>query len=200
MNLSDQNSGSLKKQGAHTEGGLENVYPPVAGSGRTRDADGDVALADLALSDAMTGEPTQPPHDARGHSLHASSDGPAPGHREHDTQTLTGGTPIPTLDIDVATMGESAFPLDGQGPGQGETTRAGESDIAIDLPLDATPAVATTLQPDQSPDALQPLDEQPLAPAAVDDDDTGIPLIGRRSVGYQQRVLGSLIVFSLHNE
>src|SRR4051812_9806184 len=111
MNLSDQNSGSLRKQGAQTEGGLENVYPPV--SGRGPEAEADLALADIDLSDSATGAPTQPPHDAR--ALHPSSDGPKPGHREHDTHALSGGTPIPTLDIDVATMGESAFPLDGQG-------------------------------------------------------------------------------------
>ena len=42
MNLSDQSSGNaLKQHGARTQGGVDNVYPPVASEhGR------DVALAD----------------------------------------------------------------------------------------------------------------------------------------------------------
>jgi len=138
MNLSDQNSGSLKKQGAHTEGGLDNVYPPLPGGARARAAetDDDLALADIDLSDLGAGSPTQPPHDDPAQSLHASTDGPAAGHHEHDTHRLSSGAPIPTLDIDVATLGESAFPLDGQGPGQGEeATRA--TPVSVDLPLEA---------------------------------------------------------------
>ena len=190
MNLSDQNNGNVLKQGAHTEGGLENVYPPVHKSGAAAHGDGsDVALAEVDLADHT-----------EVHALHDSRDGPATGHHEHDTHRISGSTPIPTLDLDVATFGESAFPLDGQGPGQGEDTQSGHpSSLSIDLPLDDdTPAAESTLSPDpaEAP-ATRLLDAEPAQPESVapsDDDDTGIPLIGRRSIGYQQRFVVTLAV------
>jgi twitching motility protein PilJ len=178
MNLSDQNNGGVRKHGAHTEGGLENVYPPVHKAGAAHGVD--VALADVDLADP---------------ALHDSRDGPAGGHHVHDTHTLSGSTPIPTLDLDVATLGESAFPLDGQGPGQGEETHGGTpSSLSIDLPLDeeAAPANSTLLPDPADSAASRQLDaETPSADAAApaDEDDTGIPLIGRRSISYQQRVV-----------
>ena len=39
MNLSDQNNGNVLKRGAHTEGGLENVYPPIASESGARAPD-----------------------------------------------------------------------------------------------------------------------------------------------------------------
>ena len=193
MNLSDQNNGNVLKQGAHTEGGLENVYPPAHKSGAAAHGDGaDVALAEVDLADQT-----------EVHALHDSRDGPATGHHEHDTHRITGSTPIPTLDLDVATFGESAFPLDGQGPGQGEDTQSGHpSSLSIDLPLDDdAPAAESTLSPDpaEAP-ATRLLDAEPAQPESVapsDDDDTGIPLIGRRSIGYQQRFVVTLALVGL---
>ena len=51
MNLSDQNNGNVLKHGAHTEGGLENVYPPVAAESGARARN--VALADVDLGDVL---------------------------------------------------------------------------------------------------------------------------------------------------
>ncbi len=198
MNLSDQNNGSVLKHGAHTEGGLENVYPPVSNAGaapHAREGDLDLALADVDLSD-LSGPTTQPPQHSE--ALHDSHDGPAAGHHEHDTHALSPKS-VPTLDIDVATMGESAFPLDGQGPGQGEdahgaVTQSGDNGLAVDLPLDAGQATsrAATLQPDTAPAAAAHADAQAAAAEAklaAEEDDTGIPLIGRRSISYQQKVV-----------
>src|SRR3954463_12668752 len=115
MNLSDQSNGNvLKQRGAHTEGSLENVYPPVASH---RGAD--VALADVDLGD---------PVDSHRHSLHDSADGPGHGHGEHPTHALSNGGAVPTLDIDVHTMGHSAFPLDGAGPGQDDDRGVAHAD------------------------------------------------------------------------
>jgi len=103
MNLSDQNNGNAKQHGAQTQGGLANVYPPVPGSTPRRE-EGDVALADVDLADGpVTHSPV---------GIEARDTRP---HGEHDTHALSGSASIPTLDIDVATMGESAFPLDGPG-------------------------------------------------------------------------------------
>src|ERR1700712_5495894 len=108
MNLSDQNNGNVLKHGAQSEGGLENVYPPVAAESGARARN--LALADVDLGDAM---------DSHRQSLHDSHDGPGIGHhQEHPTHALSMGGAVPTLDLDVQAMGHSAFPLDGAGPGQ----------------------------------------------------------------------------------
>src|SRR4051812_43249130 len=148
MNLSDQNNGSVLKHGAHTEGGLENVYPPVANAesgGRGRGAGGGAAVA-LAEHEPHDGHSVIDSHE---HMLHDSHDGPAPGHHGRDTHALGAGAPTPPLDLDVTAMGISAFPLDGQGPGQGEDHVVhSENNLAIDLPLDADTLMASTLLPD----------------------------------------------------
>ena len=178
MNLSDQSNGNVHKQhGAHTQGGLENVYPPAA-SGRGRD----VALADVDLGDPV-----------ESHALHDSGDGT---HAGHETHALGTGGGVPTLDLDVHAMGHSAFPLDGAGPGQDDDHAA--HNLAVDLPLEGvdTALAPSTLAPEpaepapaRTHEAAQP--DEPVA-AAVDEDDTGLPLIGRRSLGYQQRLVVTL--------
>jgi twitching motility protein PilJ len=182
MNLSDQSSGNaLKQHGARTQGGVDNVYPPVA-SERGRD----VALADVDLGD---------PVDAHAHALHASAEGT---HAEHATHALGTGGGVPTLDLDVHAMGHSAFPLDGAGPGMDDDHVAhSENNLSIDLPLEGvdTAHANSTLVPDQAESApTRMLDEgQPEEEvAAIDEDDTGLPLIGRRSIGYQQRFVVTL--------
>ena len=182
MNLSDQSSGNaLKQHGAHTPGGVDNVYPPVA-SGHGRD----VALADVDLGD---------PVESHAHSLHDSAEGT---HAEHSTHALGTGGGVPTLDLDVHAMGHSAFPLDGVGPGQDDDHVAhSENNLSIDLPLEGvdTAHANSTLVPDQAESApTRMLDEgQPEEEvAAIDEDDTGLPLIGRRSIGYQQRFVITL--------
>src|SRR5471032_850969 len=190
MNLSDQNNGNvLKQRGAHTEGGLENVYPPVASESGARARD--VALAEVALGD---------PADSHRQSLHGAHDGPGAGHREHPTHALSTGGAVPTLDLDVAAMGHSAFPLDGAGPGQDDDHGMvhSENNLSIDLPLegvDTASMSASTIMPDHNEAApTRLLDAEPAgeAAAAVDDDNTGIPLIGRRSISYQQRFVTTL--------
>ena len=183
MNLSDQNSGNvLKQHGAHSEGGLENVYPPVASESGAHA--GDVASADVDLAD---------PVDAgHAHSLHDPAEA---GHPEHATHALSTGGGVPTLDLDVHAMGHSAFPLDGVGPGQDDDHGVvhSENNLSIDLPLesvDTHSAAASTLVPDlHEPAPTRLLDVEPVAVEedTLDDDDTGLPLIGRRAIGYQQR-------------
>ena len=121
MNLSDQSSGNaLKQHGARTQGGVDNVYPPVAS-----ERDRDVALADVDLGDHV---------DAHAHTLRASAEGT---HAEHATHALGTGGGVPTLDLDVHAMGHSAFPLDGQGPGQDDDHVVhSENNLSIDLPLE----------------------------------------------------------------
>ena len=121
MNLSDQSSGNaLKQHGAHTQGSVDNVYPPVA-SERGRD----VALADVDLSDQA---------ESHAHAMHDSADGT---HAERRTHALGTGGGVPTLDLDVHAMGHSAFPLDGAGPGQDdEHVVHSENNLSIDLPLE----------------------------------------------------------------
>ena len=81
MNLSDQsNANVLKQHGAQTEGGLENVYPPVASEAGARARE--VALADVDLGDAV---------DSHRQSLHDSHDGPGVGHQDHPTHALSSG-------------------------------------------------------------------------------------------------------------
>ncbi|MET0384011.1 MAG: methyl-accepting chemotaxis protein [Burkholderiaceae bacterium] len=183
MNLSDQNNGSMLKHGAQPEGDLENVYPPApnAGSVPRADAhadDADVALADVDLSDDHTPS-------------------------GHDTHSLGGGAAMPAPDLDVAAMGESAFPLDGQGPGQEEDGHMGHTEgLSIDLPLDESDAAVaeSTLVPDAvDPASTRLLDGEPT-PTELrlsDEDSTQIPLIGRRSLGYQQRVVLGMFVLGL---
>jgi twitching motility protein PilJ len=190
MNLSDQSNGNvLKQHGAHTEGGLENVYPPVASEAGARARS--VAMADVDLGDAL---------DSHRQSLHDSGDGPGVGHRDHPTHALSTGGAVPTLDLDVQAMGHSAFPLDGAGPGQDD--EHGDSNLSVDLPLEGvdTTMVASTLVPDQAePAPTRLLDAEP-APAeqpAVDEDNTGLPLIGRRSVSYQQRFVFTLTALGI---
>ena len=194
MNLSDQNNGNVRKHGAHTEGGLENVYPPVASESGARARD--VALAEVDLGD---------PVDSHRQSLHDSHDGPGAGHREHPTHALSTGGAVPTLDLDVHAMGHSAFPLDGAGPGQDDDHGMvhSENNLSIDLPLegvDTASMTASTIMPDHhevAPTRL--LDAEPAeeeAPA-IDEDNTGIPLIGRRSVSYQQRVVFGLTILGI---
>ena len=189
MNLSDQNSGNaLKQHGAHSEGGLENVYPPVASESGARA--GGVALADVDLSDAV---------DSHRQSLHDSHDGPGVGHAEHPTHALSAGGAVPTLDLDVHAMGHSAFPLDGVGPGQDDDHVVhSENNLSIDLPLegvDTATMAASTMSPDHGEAApTRLLDAEPAAEeaASVDEDNTGLPLIGRRAIGYQQRFVTGL--------
>lgn len=186
MNLSDQNNGNVLKHGAHSEGGLENVYPPVASESGARARD--VALAEVALGD---------PADSHRQSLRASHDGPGAGHQEHPTHALSTGGAVPTLDLDVHAMGHSAFPLDGAGPGQDDDHGMvhSENNLSIDLPLegvDTASMTASTIMPDHAEAApTRLLDAEPAEEevAAIDEDDTGIPLIGRRSISYQQRVV-----------
>jgi twitching motility protein PilJ len=183
MNLSDQNNGNvLRHDGAHTEGGPGNVHPPVpkaaAAAHAHSGAGDDLALADVDLSDALadTGHGDLDDHVVRGAG--ASSVGPAP-----------------EMDIDVASMGESAFPIDGHGPGQGEEaypTTPGDSSLSLDLPLepDAAPrgAAPSPASFAEAPTTRLPdLNELDAGLQASPDDDTGLPLIGRRSLGYQQR-------------
>jgi twitching motility protein PilJ len=188
MNLSDQNNGSVQHRNAQTQGGLANVYPPVSGGAGKGREDADVALADVDLADGpVTHSPV---------GIEARATQP---HGEHATHALSGSASIPTLDIDVATMGESAFPLDGQGPGQDDRTaaiapRGADSRLAGGALAGAAAGAASALAPDTA------RREEPAAPPASEesrlgtDDDTGLPLIGRRSLGYQQRVLMSLFV------
>jgi twitching motility protein PilJ len=188
MNLSDQNNGNVLKHGAHTEGGLENVYPPVASESGARARARDVALAEVDLGD---------PVDSHRQSLHDSHDGPGAGHHEHPTHALSTGGAVPTLDLDVHTMGHSAFPLDGTGPGQDDDHGMVHSgnNLSIDLPLegvDTASMTASTMTPDHAEAApTRLLDAEPAEEeaAAIDDDNTGIPLIGRRSISYQQRAV-----------
>ena len=184
MNLSDQNNGNVLKHGAHTEGGLENVYPPVASESGARARD--VALADVDLGD---------PLDSHHQSLHGAHDGPGVGHQDHPTHALSTGGAVPTLDLDVHAMGHSAFPLDGAGPGQDDDHGMvhSENNLSVDLPLEAVDTAsmtASTIMPDHAEAApTRLLDAEPPEEevAAIDEDDTGIPLIGRRSISYQQR-------------
>jgi twitching motility protein PilJ len=200
MNLSDQSNGSvLKHDGAHTEGGLDNVYPPAPAAAAAVNAHGRGAEGDLAVEEELDlsqlgdlGEPEVP---RAGHALHASADGPMPGHREHDTHALHPGA-VPTLDIDVAELGQSSFPHDGQGPGHGDeghATTPGDSSLSIDLPLEggegaAASAALSPVAPEPAPARAAEAEQPPEAAAAVEDD-TGLPLIGRRAIGYQQRVV-----------
>jgi len=190
MNLSDQNNGNvLKQHGAHTEGGLENVYPPVASDSGARARES--ALADVDLGD---------PVDSHRQSLHDSHDGPGAGHAEHATHALSAGGAVPTLDLDVHTMGHSAFPLDGAGPGQDDEGVAhSQNNLAVDLPLegpDTASMTASTIMPDHGSDAAPTrlLDAEPAEAEAEasDEDNTGLPLIGRRSINYQQRFVITL--------
>ncbi|MGN6527383.1 MAG: methyl-accepting chemotaxis protein [Burkholderiaceae bacterium] len=201
MNLSDQSNGSvLKHDGAHTEGGLDNVYPPAPGAAAAVAAHGRGADADLAVAEELDlsqlGDLGEPEVAHGEHALHASSDGPRPGHREHDTHALHPGA-VPTLDIDVAELGQSSFPHDGQGPGQGDeghaTTPGGDSSLSIDLPLEHEATTASAALSPVSPEPAPARTIEPEAPAqpaaAAMEDDTGLPLIGRRAIGYQQRVV-----------
>jgi twitching motility protein PilJ len=194
MNLSDQNNGNVRKHGAHTEGGLENVYPPVASESGARARD--VALAEVDLGD---------PVDSHRQSLHDSHDGPGVGHQLHPTHALSTGGGVPTLDLDVHAMGHSAFPLDGAGPGQDDDRGMAhsENNLSIDLPLEGVDTASmneSTIMPDH-PEAAPTrlLDAEPAeeAATAIDEDDTGIPLIGRRSVSYQQRVVFGLTALGI---
>ncbi|MEP6505980.1 MAG: hypothetical protein ABJD97_21780, partial [Betaproteobacteria bacterium] len=193
MNLSDQNNGSVLKHGAQTEGGLENVYPPVS-SGAPRSG---AAHADVDLGD---------PVDSHAHSLHDSSDGPASGHQEHATHKLGAGGAVPTLDLDVHAMGHSAFPLDGAGPGHDDDHGVvhSQNNLSIDLPLEgpdtASMAASTMVQDhgsDAAPTRLLDAEPAPVEVEQVDEDNTGLPMIGRRSQGYQQRFVTTLSVIGL---
>ena len=195
MNLSDQSNGNvLKQHGAHTEGGLENVYPPVASEAGARARE--VALADVDLGDAV---------DSHRQSLHDSHDGPGVGHQDHPTHALSTGGAVPTLDLDVHAMGHSAFPLDGVGPGQDDEHGVvhSENNLSIDLPLEGVDTAtmnASTLAPDHNDAApTRLLDAEPPEAdvATIDEDDTGLPLIGRRSVGYQQRIVFALTALGI---
>jgi twitching motility protein PilJ len=195
MNLSDQSNGNvLKQHGAHTEGGLENVYPPVASEAGARARS--VALADVDLGDAV---------DSHRQSLHDSHDGPGVGHQDHPTHALSTGGAVPTLDLDVHAMGHSAFPLDGVGPGQDDDHGVvhSENNLSIDLPLEGVDTAtmnASTLVPDHNEAApTRLLDAEPAEAeaAALDEDNTGLPLIGRRSVGYQQRFVFTLTALGI---
>jgi twitching motility protein PilJ len=195
MNLSDQNNGSVLKHGAQTEGGLENVYPPVtSGAGAQRRAGG--AHGDVDLADAV---------DSHAQSLHDSSDGPAAGHREHPTHALSTGGAVPTLDLDVHAMGHSAFPLDGAGPGQDDDhgVMHSQNNLSIDLPLDgpdtASMAASTMVQDNNeaAPTRLLDAEPAPVEVDQVDEDNTGLPMIGRRSQGYQQRFVTILAVVGI---
>src|SRR5579862_7446602 len=167
MNLSDQNNGNVLKHGAQTEGGLENVYPPVTKESGAR-ARG-VALADVDLGDAV---------DSHRQSLHDSHDGPGVGHAEHPTHTISAGGAVPTLDLDVHAMGHSAFPLDGAGPGVDDDHGVvhSENNLSIDLPLegvDSTMNAASTLVPDHNeaaPTRLLDAEAAPEEAAEVDVD------------------------------
>src|ERR1700748_511254 len=190
MNLSDQSNGNvLKQHGAHTEGGLENVYPPVASEAGAHARS--VALADVDLGDAV---------DSHRQSLHDSDDGPGLGHQDHPTHALSTGGAVPTLDLDVHAMGHSAFPLDGAGPGQGGGPGGvhSENNLSIDLPLEGVDTAtmnASTMVPDHADAApTRLLDAEPaeVEAAPLDEDNTGLPLIGRRSVSYQQRFVFTL--------
>ena len=192
MNLSDQNNGNVHKQhGAHSEGGLENVYPPVASESGARARD--VALADIDLGDAV---------DSHRQSLHDSHDGPGLGHAEHATHTISAGGAVPTLDLDVHAMGHSAFPLDGVGPGHDDDHGVvhSENNLSVDLPLEAVDTAsmsASTMGPDHNEAAPTRLLDAEVAPegaAQVDSDNTGLPLIGRRSLDYQRRFVVTLAV------
>ena len=195
MNLSDQsNANVLKQHGAQTEGGLENVYPPVASEAGARARE--VALADVDLGDAV---------DSHRQSLHDSHDGPGVGHQDHPTHALSSGGAVPTLDLDVHAMGHSAFPLDGVGPGQDDEHGVvhSENNLSIDLPLEGVDTAtmnASTLAPDHNeaaPTRLLDTDAPEADVAAIDEDNTGLPLIGRRSVGYQQRVVFTLTALGI---
>jgi twitching motility protein PilJ len=194
MNLSDQSNGNvLKQHGAHTEGGLENVYPPVASEAGARARE--VALAEVDLADAV---------DSHRQSLHDSGDGPGVGHRDHPTHALSSGGAVPTLDLDVQTMGHSAFPLDGAGPGQDDEHGGvhSENNLSIDLPLEGvdTATMTSTLVPDQAepaPTRLLDAEPTPVEKPAVEEERTGLPLIGGRSVGYQQRFVFTLTALGI---
>src|ERR1700712_2070662 len=170
MNLSDQNNGNVRKHGAHSEGGLENVYPPVASESGQRARS--VAMADVDLGD---------PVDSHRQSLHDSHDGPGAGHHEHPTHALSTGGAVPTLDLDVHTMGHSAFPLDGAGPGQDAQHGMvhSENNLSIDLPLegvDTASMTASTIAPDHNeaaPTRLLDADLPDVEVPAVDEDNTG---------------------------
>src|SRR5471032_3135931 len=159
MNLSDQNNGNvLKQRGAHTEGGLENVYPPVASESGAR-------ARDLAMADVDLGDPV----DSHAQSLHDSHDGPGAGHHEHPTHALSSGGGVPTLDLDVHAMGHSAFPLDGAGPGQDDDRGVvhSENNLSIDLPLESVDTAtisASTMVPDHNDAAPTRLLEAETAP------------------------------------
>jgi len=169
MNLSDQNNGSVPRHGAHPDGGPDTVYPPAASAGR---GGVDLALSDLALAE-------HEPHeghsvtDSHEKSLHDSKDGPARGHRAHDTHAVGAGAPIPTLDLDVHAMGNSAFPLDGHGPGQDHAAHS-DRHLSIDLPLEGdTATMASTMMPDHDEAARLHEAETAVHEAApADEDDT----------------------------
>src|ERR1700759_436779 len=163
MNLSDQsNANVLKQHGAHTEGGLENVYPPVAAEAGAHARE--VALADVDLGDAI---------DSHAHSLEDPADAPGAGHAEHQTHALSTGGAVPTLDLDVHAMGHSAFPLDGAGPGQDDDHGVvhSETNRSTTLPIkgfDTATRNASTLGPDHAeaaptrlPDA-EPAEAEPV--------------------------------------
>ena len=191
MNLSDQNNGNVLKHGAHSEGGLENVYPPVASESGARARD--VALADVDLGDAL---------DSHRQSLHDSHDGPGRGRAEHPTHTISAGGAVPTLDLDVHAMGHSAFPLDGVGPGYDDEHGVvhSENNLSVDLPLegvDTASMTASMMGPDHNEAAPTRLLDAEVAPgeaAQGDADNTGLPLIGRRSLDYQRRFVVTLAV------
>jgi twitching motility protein PilJ len=182
MNLSDQNSGNLlKEQGAHAEGGVDNVYPPIAPASGGRAVD--TSLDDLDLSDPVEPAPTH---------HRAESEPPA-----SPAQPLSTAEAAPALDLDIAVMGHSAFPLDGAGPGHesGRPAAHAAGDGDVDLPLDGMDSRSmgvSTLVPDlhePAPTRLFEADPPAAARDAADEDDTGLPLIGRRPVAYQQRLV-----------
>jgi twitching motility protein PilJ len=190
MNLSDQNSGNvLQEHGAHTEGGLANVYPPAASESGAHAVD--TALTDLDLSDPLDPSP----------ALH---DPAVVGHPAQAAHALATGGAVPALDLDIPAMGHSAFPLDGAGPGREDHGVAStRNSLSVDLPLegmDSRSMGASTLAPDihePAPTRMMETEHVAVAKAAIDEDDTGLPLIGRRPVAYQQRFVFMLTTLGI---
>jgi twitching motility protein PilJ len=179
MNLSDQNKGNAVKHSAQSTGGLANVYPPVPGAKAPKArAEADLALADIDLSDGpvMLSSVGIQQRESRSQKV------------DPELHTLHGTAPIPLLDLDVSSSGDSSFPPNGNGPGRAEATPAAVA------PLRAGSNI-TSDRPSSAPTSIGPEStfERDESLTTLGDDDTGLPLIGRRAAGFQQRMLIGLV-------
>jgi twitching motility protein PilJ len=188
MNLSDNSRSDMSQHGDHPESGHDRAF----------DAPHPEGAAEVAASS----------RDGAGHGA------PLDLHFDPtNDHAATPATPVPPLDLEVEAMGVSAFGLEAAEPEAARAVAAAEhASESIDLPLDApaaevdafaaaalgAPTIAPTEPAVSSNDHTSMLNEPEAGPETrigEAEDDTGIPLIGRRPLRYQQRVLLGLVAF-----